>query len=232
MTMRLRLLPSLLAFLSAAVAATAAPSESLRAAQLLVLGQDPVSSDQEIALGRALEAAESQLRQDPAQRAATAEKAKADAFGGAAVDAPASSSLTYAAQVTDHLAWLAEHPEAYAQVLQQAYRFVINRDVYEEEVAYWTEQPARLSYIMLVACIEDWARRNQPGLMVTAGQPTVSINCEFLATARLSPADAAVAREYLGLGEITAPGHHVIAPGAAHLKSGGGIHFVAAGSVE
>ncbi|WP_221028987.1 hypothetical protein [Actomonas aquatica] len=233
MTPRLR--PTCVFFallLATGLAAAPAPSDTTRAAYLLVLGRAPTSDAGAADMAAAFATAREQLQGNAGLQTAVAAQARADAFGGAEVDAPAATALTYAAQVTAHLAWLDTHPDANAQVLQQAYRYVINRDVYEEELAYWNEQPARYSYVMLVACIEDWARRNQPGLMVTAGTPTVSINCEFLTAARLSPADAAVARKLIGLGDITTPGYHVVAPGAAHLKSAGGIHFVAAGATD
>ncbi len=230
MTHRLRFLSCLTILTATALGAIASPSEVGRAAALLVFGQASQTEAPADSMADALTAAQDQLSHNAELVAATAAKAKWDAFGGAAVAAPASSAPTYAAQVADHVAWLSKNPKAYAKVLQQAYRFVINRDVYEEEIAYWHEQPATLSYVMIVACVEDWARRNQPGLMVTAGKPTVSINCEFLATARLSPADAATAREFLGLDDATSADERVIAPSAAKLRSGGGIHFVAAGA--
>ena len=229
MTHCLRILSCLAVLLTTTLSVSASTSEVARAASLMVLGNASTTIEGADSLASALEQAKQTLT-TPAVAAAVAAKAEADAFGGADVGAPTSSAQTYAARVADHVTWLSKHPEAYAKVLQQAYRFVINRDVYEEEIAYWSEQPATLSYVMLVACIEDWARRNQPGLMVTAGKPTVSVNCEFLATARLTPADAAVARDFIGLGEPASPELRVIAPGAATLRSGGGIHFVAVGA--
>jgi hypothetical protein len=78
--------------------------------------------------------------------------------------------------------------------------------------------------------MEDWARRNQPGLMVTSGTPTISINCDYLATVRLSPKVAAEAREGAGLPPAGDGGTHVIAAGAGAIVSGGRIHFAMAGA--
>ena len=92
-----------------------------------------------------------------------------------------------------------------------------------------------LSFVLLAACVENWARRNQPGLMATAGVPSVSVNSPYLAAVRLSPAVAAEARAAAGLpppGDAAlaaALGRHVVAPGAGTLASVGGIHFAAAG---
>lgn len=65
---------------------------------------------------------------------------------------------------------------------------------------------------------------------MTAGQPTISANCEFLTTVKLNPADAATARLAIGL-PLANPEetHHIVAPGAQNIDSSGGIHFVAVG---
>lgn len=182
-----------------------------------------------IAARRALLLAQPDLLRQVAARAA------ADAFGASAgaTVAPAEAPLadSYVDRMQLHLAALRADPARYQTVIQRAYRFVINRDAYPEEIAYWRDQPDTLTYVLLVACIEDWARRNQPGLMVTAGQPTINVNCEFLRTARLYPTDVAAVREACGLPpDDSTTDHRVIAVGAAHLASSGGIHFIAVGA--
>lgn len=217
-----------LALLFVAIALQAEKPTHHDAAQLLVFGQPGPTT-----LGsfeQRFEAATAVLRNDSRMLTQTRIKAELDALGASGIRQAKTDALTYIDQMRDHLAWLATQPETYTQVMQRAYRHVINRDAYPEEIAYWNQQPETLSYILLVACLEDWARRNQPGLMVTGGKPTVSINCEFLTTARVSPADAATARTLAQLPAITAPGNHVIAPGAAHLAASGGIHFIAVGT--
>jgi hypothetical protein len=134
-----------------------------------------------------------------------------------------------------HLKWLAEHPAEYEQVINHAYQFLIHRDVYSLELAYWKTHDT-LPYSLLVACLESWARRNQPGLMVTSGTLMVSINSDYLTTARLSPAIALEARAAAGLPPMedvanpAAFGRNIVAAGAAELVSSGHICFVAAGS--
>lgn len=171
-----------------------------------------------------------QISEDASLAAQVASRAHHDSFGPdtTAPAAPA-DAVTYFAQVQAHRETLAANDALYEQVIQNAYRFVINRDAYVEEIAYWRERAGPFTYIVLVGCIEDWARRNQPGLMVTAGEPTISINCEFLATARLSPEDAADLRTLLGMDPPDDPLHRIIAPGSAAIDSSGGIHFVATG---
>ena len=134
-----------------------------------------------------------------------------------------------------HLARLAGQPAEYEQVLQRAYRLVLKREPDDVEIAYWKRQPV-LSYALLAGCLDNWGRRNQPGLMATTGVATVSINSPYLVAVRLSPAVAAEARMAAGL----APGggraaalalaRNIVAPGADEVASDGGIHFAAAGS--
>jgi hypothetical protein len=136
-----------------------------------------------------------------------------------------------------HLHWLSQRPDDYRQVLDRAYQLVVRRGLYDEEVAYWKPR-GTLPFLLLVACIEDWARRNQPGLMLTAGVPTVSVNSLYLATVRLSPEVAEEARAAAGLSTATtsdfvyASNRTVIASGADSLVAGGRIHFVAAGAPD
>ncbi len=181
------------------------------------------------------------LQGDTPARRSVVQRAFVDSFGRAPDDhelaAAAAGSGIYAERVKAHLAWLAAHPQDYAAVLNRAYQFVIRRDIYPEEIEYWKKQDT-LSYVLLVGCIDDWARRNQPGLMVTAGTPTISVNCTYLATVRLSPAVAAEARAAAGLAAVSErdrtanPGRHVIAPGADKIESSGRIYFVLAGRRE
>ena len=172
-----------------------------------------------------------QLAHDPAAKRATVVKAAADAFGRTPTDDEIARSSggvrTYTELMQDHLAWLAGHPADYEAVLQRAYQFLLRRDPYPSEIGYWKKRPV-LSYALLVGCLENWARRNQPGLMETSGEATVSINSEFLAVVPLPPEIATEARAAIGL-PAPAPGHTLIAAGAAGVVSSGGIHFAAAG---
>lgn len=161
----------------------------------------------------------------PAEQAAVAQRAAVFVYGvPGGIGAENEPSDLFAEQVAAQLATLTGDSEAYEQVLQRAYRHVVGRDVYAEEIAYWGNYPT-LPYALLVGCIEDWARRNQPGLMNTAGTPTVSVNCDLLATTRLSPALAKRVATWLDLPDATP----VLAPGGAELASSGGIRFLVTG---
>jgi hypothetical protein len=146
-----------------------------------------------------------------------------------------SAVLTYTEWMQRHVQWLAGHPDEYTEVMHRAYRLLLRRDAYVEEIEYWRKQDT-LTYVLLVGCVEDWARRNQPGLMVTNGTATVSVNSEFLTTVRLSPVVAAEARSAAGLGTTESEEaarssrQHLLAAGAGKVATGGGIHFAAAGA--
>jgi hypothetical protein len=170
-----------------------------------------------------------------AQRAVVAQ-ASQDALGRApsGEETKGAEGATYTELVQGHLKRLAAQPAEYEQVLHRAYQRLLGRDAYSIEVEYWKRRPVT-SYALLLASVEDWARRNQPGLMATAGTPSASVNSDYLSAVRLSPAVAEEVRTVTGLGPVgerglaAAAGRHVIAPGGADIFSVGGIHFVAAG---
>jgi len=182
-----------------------------------------------------------QLQGDVGVKRATVVKACADAFGREPtepeIDAWSSGNWTYAELMKQHIQWLGEHPTEYQQAIERAYQLVMRRPAYPVEIDYWKAQPT-LSYALLVGCIEDWARRNAPGLMATTGTPTVSLHSAYLTTFRLSPAIAAEARAAAGLvpaGDAnlsSASGRNLVAAGAGNVATGGHIHFVAAGGAR
>ena len=177
------------------------------------------------------------LRTDAAAGRDVAVKAGQDAFGRD----PSGDELrglsdgeVYAEIVQRHIQRLAGDPAEYERVVHRAYRLHLQRDAYAVELDYWKARPTT-SFVLLAACVENWARRNQPGLMATSGVPSVSVNSPYLAAVRLSPAVAAEARAAAGFpppgdaGLADALGRHVVAPGAGTIASVGGIHFAAAG---
>lgn len=214
------------------VAGAASSSRSDDAIRLLAFGFLPAADAPFAADATPTEkwnACRRQLTADSELAAQVTARARFDAYGES-VASTAPANETYFEQLNAHLAALADDAAAHEQVVHRAYQFVIQRDAYAEEITYWRERPGPLSYLMLVGCIEDWARRNQPGLMVTAGTPTVSINSEFFGAVRLLPAEAAEVRAAIGFSEIATPGAHVIAPSAQEIQSAGGIHFAAVGA--
>jgi hypothetical protein len=242
------LVPVGLACLSAAVLAQApVQEERIAASFVLALGRtatpdeiqrwltnDPAPLADYIARHRR------RLSGDRAAERAVIVKASQDALGRAPTDEEARSLSgvgIYADLMQRHLRSLAAHPAEYEQTLHRAYRFLLKRDAYSVEIEYWTRQPV-LSFALIVGCVEDWARRNQPGLMATTGVASVSINSRYLATVRLSPGVAAEARAVAGLAQEADPalalalGRTVVAPGAERVASVGGITFVAAGASE
>jgi hypothetical protein len=178
-----------------------------------------------------------ELRNDPGAHQAVLRRAYQDTFGQSATTRAFTGEpdvVLYHEWVTRHLQLLAQEPAAYAAVIQRAYQLVLGREAYDLEVAYWNRQ-SPLSFALLVGCVEDWARRNQPGLMVTGGTATVSTSSEYLITLRVSPAVAAEVRAALGNTPVEeteftpAWGRNLLAPSGAAVITRGSVYMVAAG---
>jgi hypothetical protein len=230
-----------------ALAQSTAQEERIAASFVLTLGRTPTAAEigqwakqEPLSLADLMARHRRQLQGDLAAARAAAVKASWDALGRApdVSDAVGPSGVgSYWDMMQRHLRWLSEHAAEYDQVLNRAYRLVLQRDAYSVEVDYWKRQPV-LSFALLAGCIDDWARRNQPGLMATAGVASVSVNSAYLTTVRLSPAVAAEARMAAGLVPVagapsaSALGRNVVAPGADQVASVGGVHFAAAGSAR
>jgi hypothetical protein len=219
--------------------------ERIDAAVLLTLGRIPTEG--ELAAwqnGGPLPAAEiigrlrRQLQADPVLARSVATRACEDAFGRDPADAELQSAIgtgrTYTELVRQHLASLAKDPDEYGKVIDRSYQALLRRNRYPGEIDYWRRQPV-LSYVLLVGSVEDWARRNAPGLTETAGIPCVSVSSTHLTIVRLSPPVAAEIRLAAGLvadGDSNlalAAGRNLIAPGGATVVSVGAIHCVVAG---
>jgi hypothetical protein len=223
-------------------------TERIAASYVLAFGRAP--TEDEIAADQTTEALRisdlvakhhQRLQRDAALKRETAMKAFKDAFGRTPSESELAASIgvdgTYTDLMKHHIDHLAMDPSEYEKVMERAYRLVIRRGVYPEEVGYWRSRDT-LPYVLLVGCIEDWGRRNAPGLMVTTGTPTVSMNSNYLTTVRLSPSLVAEARTAAGLmvegtrDFNSATGRNLVAAGAANLVTGGRIAFVASGGAN
>ena len=224
-------------------------NEAAAAASVLVLGRAPTPAElsqvsaNDASIGHQIAALMQRVRSDSGLQRDVARKAWTDALGRMpSSEESAGESGSYTQLLQQHVAWLGAHGDEYAQVIRRVYPLVIHREVYPEEIAYWKKFPA-IPFVLLVGCVENWARRNQPGLMVTAGAPTMSIHSEYLVTARLSPTAAAEARDALGLKAESAPNvnapnsadrqpHHLVAAGGESIATDGGMYFAAAGGPD
>lgn len=221
-----------------AFAVSEGQTERVGAAFVLALGRAPAAGEIELWGKQEKMSVADLVARLPAQGESVVEKACADAFGRGPTEeerkAWAAGRPTYTALMKQHVQWLAGHPEEYAKVIGRAYQLVLGREVFDVELTYWQAQPP-LSFALLNGCIENWARRNAPGLTVTSGRATISVNSEWLTAIRLSPAVAAevrIAAKLFPAGDANlaaATGQNVIAAGAGGVDSAGGIHFVAAG---
>lgn len=197
---------------------------------------DPATS---ASIADLIEQARLTLRSDPALKSAVATAAFRDALGRAPsadeLRAEQSADRTYSETVARLVSSLAADPAEYARVINRAYRFALHRDIYPGEVAYWKSHDT-FSYAFAVAILESWARRNQPGLMETSGDPIVSVNSDFLVTEALS---VSVAAEAFAAAKLRPPseapdpfasGRNIVAAGAGDAISLGHICFAAAGN--
>ncbi len=243
-------LPRFLSVVAALAAVTAmagnsASAERLEASFLLGLGRGPDATERaawqarpEQPLADLVAQQKERLNADAVERRAVFARAWFDAHGCAptaeeAAAAPVTGQ-TYVELVERARTELTAKPEAYRKVLDYAYRSVVGRPPFTEELDFWKARPT-LSYVLVVGCLENWARRNAPGLMVTSGQPTICVTSDRLTTLQLTPAVAAEAHLVAGLlplGERSlglARGCNVISPGADNIVSVGGVHFIAVG---
>jgi hypothetical protein len=247
MTFRLTpvLIASVVLFATTAFPQSNAQTERIGASFVLALGRVPsvdeiAQFEKQGALAISVMVARhrEQLKNDAALQRSTAIKAWKDAFGREPTESEIARSLTgnrtYTELMQGHIQSLSGSPAEYEKVMDRAYRLVIRRGVYPGEIAYWKKRDT-LPFALLVGCVEDWGRRNAPGLMETAGTATVSVNSNYLETIRLSPAVAAEARAAVELSAsgsadfLSASGRNLVAAGAGNLVTGGRIHFAAAG---
>jgi hypothetical protein len=223
-------------------------TQRITTSYLVALGRAPSAAELNVdsqapglSIATAIERRRELIQKDAGTKRAVIIKAFEDAFGREPSEDEIrdgqKGNRTYSELMSAHVTRLAEHPTEYEQVMNRAYRLVIHRDIYPMEVEYWKKR-STVPYYLLAACLEDWARRNQPGLMVTSGETIISFNNSCLSTIQLSPKIAAEARTLLGLPTSeneNAPnqasfGRNIVATGAAEIVSSGHINFVAAGS--
>ncbi|MFT3830238.1 MAG: hypothetical protein QM691_11105 [Opitutaceae bacterium] len=221
-------------------AACAGEADRTAAAALVAYGRDATveersagSARDKQTLAELLEAARQKLRGDAAERRATFARAYRDVFGVAAseADVAAAPARLYLEHEAVLLATLSGQPDDYRRVIERAYQAALGRAPFAEEYGYWAEfRP--LPHLLLVGCVENWARRNAPGLMATTGVPTIGADAARPAVFRLTPALADEVRR--ALGQPLAPrdlaaGRTVIGPGAEAVVSVGGMAVLVIG---
>lgn len=141
---------------------------------------------------------------------------------------------TYTQLMKNHVSWLRGNPGEYEGVIRRSYRLVLNRAATAPEIAYWKSQ-GTLSYALLAAAHDGWKKQNPSGGTKTSGPATVSSGTTYLATATVSPAIAAEARNAAGLvgndgaSLIGNDGSTLVAAGGGNLVAAGGGNLVAAG---
>jgi hypothetical protein len=245
-------IPSILLLIALSAISTRADNpaqaERLNAASLLALGRLPTGEEMAqmnqrpaAALPDLVASQQALLSSNADEKQAMIVRAFQDSFGRNPTETElrslAAKPATYAARMAESVVWLSTQSADYRLVIERAYQLTLARPPYAEEYTYWTTR-SPLPFVLLVGAIENWAQRNAPGLMVTSGAPTVSINSRFLRTYRLSPGVANEVRVILGLpvwsdvGRLQNPGCNLVAPGAEGISSLGGIHCMVVGRPE
>lgn len=178
------------------------------------------------------------LAADAGLRRQVVMRAFKDAHGRAPTDQELAEALasngTYMQTLTIQHERLKTRADDYREVLERAYQAVVFRAPFERELAYWAEREA-LPYVLLVASLDHWARRNQPGLMATSGIPLVSATGEYVRALTLSPRIANEVRDALGLPLMGADdgraayGRNLIGPGGDVVVTDGHQHLLVVG---
>jgi hypothetical protein len=226
-----------------ALAQTAEQKEIINASCMLAFGRpaadgeliDPLHANKSLA--ELIQAHVDDLKNDPELQRVTELRAQEDARGYAlhghkGIATP--MGVTYAEYMKQNVEFLSRSPDHYRQAIDKAYQLVIRRPAYPEEHEYWKNH-GTLPYVLLVGAIENWAIRNQPGLMVTTGTPSIAVNSRFLRTQRVPLSVANEIRPLIGLpiwtdvARLSNPGNNVVAVGAGGIASVGGVHFMLTG---
>src|SRR5690606_11831861 len=124
--------------------------QRVAAAFLLALGRMPTAEEQaravqedSLTVADTIARLRQQIESDDAVRADVLARAARDALGRLPTDDEIAAwsgeprGATYAERMERRLAWLAERPAEYERVIQRAYRVVVRRDAYPEEIEYW-----------------------------------------------------------------------------------------------
>lgn len=169
------------------------------------------------------------LSRDAGTHRATIVRAYVDAMGRNPTEAEINywfrGNDTYAQLMQNHINWLRGNPAEYEKVIRRSYQFALHRQPNAAEVRYWKSQGV-MSYAMLVACHEDWQRRNG-GSSAHGGRVSIAANSSVLATLAVSPAVGREARAAAGV--IPAGAGNVIAAGGGNVIAAGGGNVIAAG---
>ena len=235
------LLLALAALLGSLSAQNSEAADRAAAARLLALGRAdaPSAPGEAASVKDALAVHKATLQADAALRRTVAARAFRDATGRAPGDAElarwsSGETVTYTEVLKAVTDWLGTQPDEYRATIHRSYQLVIKRPAYDEEFPYW-KPFGTLPFVVLVGAIENWGLRNQPGLMLTTGTPSIAVTSRFLTTQRVSLPVANEIRPLLGLRVWTDvarqhnPGRNIVAVGTADIESVGGIHFLLAG---
>lgn len=168
------------------------------------------------------------LSRDTATHRDTIKRAYNDALGRNPTEAEikywSGGNDTYMKLMQNHVSWLAGNPAEYDAVIKRSYKFALGTTPNADAIHYWKSQ-GTLSYVMLVACHQDWKRRNAAGK--PSGKPAIASQVPALNALPVSPA---IAHEARAAGVIAPGGGNVISPGGANVIAPGGGNVIAVGA--
>ena len=173
------------------------------------------------------------LMQDAGTHSTTISRAYQDAMGRNASQSEiaywSKGNDTYSGLMKNHMDWLKGNPAEYEKTISRSYQFVFGRAASADEIKYWKSQ-GTLSYLVLVACHQDYQRRNSRSntLMLQNSSAMTSVAVSSAIAQEFRNAAGIVAQ---GGGNIVAQGGgNIVAQGGGNIVAQGGGNIVAAGA--
>lgn len=221
--------------------------ERIQSSYMLALGRNPNESEITYWQGRTdantiadfVKNHKTYISQDAGTRTSIITRSYNDILGRnpnqGEIDYWSKGNNTYSELTKNHLQWLTGNPAEYENVIKRSYQYYLQRQPSAGEISYWKGQ-GTLSYLMLVACHEDWVKRGGNKAQTPSSGASVNASSAVVSMVRVSPSIAAEAKSFAGIvsagaGNIVAAGAgNVIAPGGANIVAAGAGNIVAAGA--
>lgn len=212
--------------------------ERIQAAYMLAFGRAPQAGEitywqgrnESNSISELLKSHKAYIGQDAGTRTAAIKRAYIDAMGrnpsADEIKYWSSYNQTYTELMKNHVQWLGGNPAEYEKVIKSSYQFGLNRTPSTAEISYWKSQGI-ISYAMLVACHEEWKKKNPPSAQKTSGKTELSSSSNLLSIVPLSAGIAVEARAAAGL--TSSAGSNMVAAGGGNMVAAGGGNMVAAG---
>jgi hypothetical protein len=212
--------------------------ERIQSSYMLALGRNPSEAEINYWQGRTdantiadfVKNHKAYIGQDAGTRRAIIIKSYNDILGRnpsqGEIDYWAKYNSTYSELTKNHVQWLAGNPGEYENVIRRSYQFYLKRQPNADEIRYWKSQ-GTLSYLMLVACHEDWVKRGGNRAQTGSGAG-LNANSVLVNKIQISPTIAREAKSFAGV--VASGGGNIVASGAGNIVAAGAGNVVAAGA--